>query len=84
MNNIIKYSKANDVSFVLARNDTHILLTIADNGVGFDTQLPRKGIGLHNIASRTDVYNGTLEIDSAPGNGCSMKIRFPYQQSQAV
>lgn len=84
MKNIIKYSKADDVSFVLARNDTHILLTIADNGVGFDTQMPRKGIGLHNIASRTDVYNGTLEIESSPGNGCSMKIRFPYQHSAAV
>jgi signal transduction histidine kinase len=79
MNNIIKYSKANEVNIVLARNEENILLTIADDGVGFDVNSPRKGIGLHNIASRTDVYNGILDIQSSPGNGCIMYIRFPSQ-----
>lgn len=79
MNNIIKYSKANEVNIVLARNEENILLTIADDGVGFDINSPRKGIGLHNIASRTDVYNGILDIQSSPGNGCVMNIRFPFQ-----
>jgi signal transduction histidine kinase len=79
MNNIIKYSKANEVNIVLARNEENILLTIADDGVGFDVNSPRKGIGLHNIASRTDVYNGILDIQSSSGNGCIMYIRFPSQ-----
>jgi PAS domain S-box-containing protein len=79
MNNIIKYSKANEVNIVLARNEENILLTIADDGVGFNVNSPRKGIGLHNIASRTDVYNGILDIQSSPGNGCIMYIRFPSQ-----
>lgn len=79
MNNIIKYSKANEVNIVLARNEENILLTIADDGVGFDVNSPRKGIGLHNIASRADVYNGILDIQSSPGNGCIMYIRFPSQ-----
>jgi PAS domain S-box-containing protein len=83
MNNIIKYSKADEVSIVLGRNENDILLTIADNGVGFDVNLPRKGIGLHNIASRSDVYNGVLEIQSTPGNGCRMQIRFPFKEVQS-
>jgi signal transduction histidine kinase len=84
MNNIIKYSKADEVSIVLARNEQQILLTIADNGVGFDVNLPRKGIGLHNIASRSDVYNGVLDIQSSPGNGCRMQIRFPFKDLQSA
>lgn len=78
MNNIIKYSKADEVLIVLDRNDQHLLLTIADNGIGFDLNMPRKGIGMHNISSRTDVYNGILEINSSPGNGCRINIKFPF------
>ena len=84
MNNIIKYSKADEVSIVLARNEQDILLTIADNGVGFDVSLPRKGIGLHNIASRSDVYNGVLDIQSSPGKGCRIQIRFPFKEVQSA
>ena len=69
---------------MLGRNEQEILLTIADNGVGFDVNLPRKGIGLHNIASRSDVYNGVLDIHSAPGNGCRMQIRFPFKGVQST
>ncbi|MFM9021167.1 MAG: response regulator, partial [Sediminibacterium sp.] len=48
MNNIIKYSKADEVTIILDRNEQHLLLTIADNGIGFDLNMPRKGVGMHN------------------------------------
>jgi PAS domain S-box-containing protein len=82
MNNIIKYSRADEVTIILSRDDQHLLLSIADNGVGFDVNMPRKGIGLHNISSRTDVYNGLLEIKTSPGNGCEIYIKFPYTPLQ--
>jgi PAS domain S-box-containing protein len=84
MNNIIKYSKADEVSIVLARTEEQLLLTIADNGIGFDLNMPRKGVGMHNISSRTDVYNGSLEINTSPGNGCRIHIKFPFSSSPAV
>jgi len=39
---------------------------------------------LHNIASRSDVYNGVLDIQSSPGNGCRMQIRFPFKDLQSA
>lgn len=77
MNNIIKHSKATHVNIELMRNDKMVYLKIADNGVGFDVNQQRKGIGLYNIISRSDLYNGIVDIQSSPGNGCGIYITFP-------
>lgn len=80
MNNIIKYSQATNVNIRLSRADDNISLLITDDGIGFVTTQPRKGIGLHNIISRADLYDGIVDIQSAPGNGCSVSIKFPQKK----
>jgi PAS domain S-box-containing protein len=77
MSNIIKYSKAQNVHVTLGRDTEFVYLDIKDDGVGFDVSQPRKGIGLHNIMSRADVYNGVVNIVSSPGNGCVVNIKIP-------
>ena len=77
MSNIIKYSKAENVNIRLERQNNQVTLEIWDDGVGFELKQPRKGIGLHNIVSRADVYNGIVNIQSSPGNGCKISINFP-------
>jgi len=52
-------------------------LTIADNGVGFDTSQKSKGIGLKNIKSRVDFYSGSMNVISAPGQGCTLEVCIP-------
>ena len=80
MNNIIKHSKATTVNIELLRNQQMIYLKIADNGVGFDVNQQRKGIGIYNIISRSDVYNGIVDIQTLPGNGCGIHITFPLTE----
>lgn len=77
MNNIIKHSKATHVNIELMRNDKMVYLKIADNGLGFEVNQQRKGIGLYNIISRSDLYNGIVDIQTSPGNGCGIYITFP-------
>jgi PAS domain S-box-containing protein len=79
MNNIIKHAKATHVNIELLRDDENIFLKVQDNGIGFDLNQQRKGIGIYNIISRSDLYNGTVDIQTAPGEGCSISIRFPLQ-----
>lgn len=79
MNNIIKHSKATLVNIELARDAHSIILKIADNGIGFDIDQQRKGIGIYNIISRSDLYNGIADIISSPGNGCHIDIIFPLK-----
>lgn len=77
MNNIIKHAQAKNVNIELSRTDDKIRLRVSDDGIGFDPNQQRKGIGIYNIISRADLYNGVAQIDSAPGSGCTITIIFP-------
>jgi two-component system sensor histidine kinase UhpB len=74
INNILKHAEASMVIIKLNTVDDQISLLIADNGKGFDTRARRKGIGIINIISRAQIFNGKVEIDSSPGNGCRLKV----------
>jgi PAS domain S-box-containing protein len=81
MNNIIKHAKAAHVNIELVRNKQFIYLKIHDDGVGFDINQQRKGIGIYNIISRSDLYNGIVDIQTSQGNGCGIYITFPVKES---
>jgi two-component system sensor histidine kinase UhpB len=77
LNNILKYAKSTESTISLSQNKTSIILSISDNGVGFDTYKQIKGIGIANIKSRAAAYNGTADIVSQPGMGCTLTVTFP-------
>ncbi|MGZ8559335.1 MAG: PAS domain-containing sensor histidine kinase, partial [Chitinophagaceae bacterium] len=77
VNNILKHAKATEVVINLTQNEKTIMLTIADNGVGFDTSKKRKGIGVENIRRRALSYNGSAGFVSQPGQGCVLTVTFP-------
>lgn len=81
LNNIVKHAHANNITIVLSSTDREIKIAITDDGKGFDTSLQRKGIGLSNIRSRTELYHGTMEVISSPGEGCRLIISFPRNES---
>ncbi|HSN09388.1 MAG TPA: PAS domain-containing sensor histidine kinase, partial [Hanamia sp.] len=77
MNNISKYAKANTIIIHLREKDNHLGLTILDDGVGFDTTKKGNGIGLRNIQSRVDIYSGSMDLISSPGEGCRLEVKIP-------
>jgi signal transduction histidine kinase len=77
LSNIIKHANARQVNIQLLKEDTQLHLYIEDNGRGFDPEIKRRGIGLSNIQSRTEMLHGQLEVISNPGKGCKLKIIFP-------
>lgn len=77
LNNIIKYANAEKVTIALRREKNSLVLSVSDNGVGFDTSQKVKGIGLKNIRSRVEFYAGKMDIISAPGNGCTLQVYIP-------
>ena len=79
LNNILKYSKANSIEVSLLLVDNSIQLRIYDNGVGFDTKVNRKGIGLNNIKKRAELFSGNFYVKSSPGNGCEINVEIPLQ-----
>ena len=76
MNNILKHAEASLINITLKEYGKKFILTIFDNGKGFDPQIRRRGIGFNNIINRADVFNGKVDIQSAPGQGCMVRVVF--------
>jgi PAS domain S-box-containing protein len=77
LNNILKHANATSVAINLLQDKKSIVLTISDDGIGFDTTKKRKGSGLGNIRSRVASYNGTVDFVSQVGKGCVLSVMFP-------
>ncbi len=63
--NIIKHSHATMAMVQLNFHKKELFITVEDNGIGFDVNVAKKGLGLKNIYSRVQFLNANLEIDSA-------------------
>jgi len=74
LNNILKHAQATTVIIELNKEKEQISLLVKDDGKGFDPRARRKGVGISNIISRAELYNGKVEIDSAPGKGCRLEV----------
>jgi two-component system sensor histidine kinase UhpB len=77
LTNIRKHSGAQKATITLQSVDDNLYLSIKDNGKGFDPEKKARGIGLRNITSRVEFYAGTVNIISAPGEGCTVEIVIP-------
>lgn len=74
--NVNKYSKAERCLIMLLKTGEKITIRIWDNGVGFNTEKAREGIGLKNIRTRTDALDGQLKIISGQGKGTTIEVVF--------
>jgi len=81
LNNILKHAKATRVAISLLQNKNSIILSIIDNGVGFDTHKKGPGIGIANIKNRATKYKGTADLVSQPGEGCVLTVKFPFNDA---
>lgn len=79
--NCAKHAQARTVRVRLRGDSRHLLLTIEDDGVGFDPQalgLPgsNTGSGLLNMRERAAFAGGSFSIESAPGRGTRIRIEI--------
>ena len=81
--NVRKHSDARTVTVSLSITGGYLRLTIADDGRGFDVQeaLRRyelgRGLGLRLMRQRAQLAGGTLDIESAPGKGTTLRFAIP-------
>jgi signal transduction histidine kinase len=75
--NILQHSKAKHVDVCVKFRDAYVRLTIKDDGIGFDATQTRRGIGLSNIYERSRFYNGTVDLHTSPGKGCTLIVNMP-------
>ncbi len=84
LTNVRKHSRATAVSIMFERDDNELRAMVADNGQGFDiTHLPSVGrprFGLSTMRERAEAVEGSLSIDTAPGQGTKVEVRMPVSQ----
>lgn len=75
LNNVIKHSKAQNVTIHLIQSGQTLLMKIEDDGVGFDfDQIGEGGLGLKTMQERAQSLHADLTIHSAPGKGTHITV----------
>jgi len=77
LQNCKKHAEASKVMIVFSVHKKNVFLNITDNGIGFDTTISKKGIGLHNLQERVEELKGELAISSKVGLGTETNIQIP-------
>ena len=86
LTNVARHAQAASVSVQLERSRERILLTVADDGVGFDIDHLRKSapaasaLGLRGMEERALAVGGHIEIDSGSGRGTHVRATFPLKR----
>jgi signal transduction histidine kinase/Tfp pilus assembly protein PilF len=87
INNVIKYSGCSDINVQLVQHLQELVITIEDNGEGFDMSnlMLSQGNGWKNIQSRLAMIHGHIDIDTIPGRkGTTAVITVPGLAAQAA
>lgn len=79
LNNIVKHSRANEVLVAVALENSNMLISLKDNGHGFDTdKIGEPGNGLLNIQKRMKAVGGSAAISSIMGQGTEIILNIPF------
>ncbi len=79
LTNAVRYAAACALTLTLARVGNHLVLTVTDDGTGFDVDAAADsgGFGLLGMRERAELANGQFRIDSGPGAGTSVHLTIP-------
>ena len=80
LQNCNKYANANTIKVAFKSEINHMVLSISDDGVGFNAKRAKDGIGLHNIQYRAAECKGIVTLKSAKGEGTLLIIKIPIDQ----
>jgi PAS domain S-box-containing protein len=80
LRNIIKHSMCTDIAISVFVFHNRLHMRIADNGVGFEVNDVKKGIGLANMKRRTELFSGIFYINTSRGKGCEVMIIIPVEK----
>ncbi|TCP56537.1 signal transduction histidine kinase [Tamaricihabitans halophyticus] len=77
LSNIRKHARPSTVQLRLTHTESTVLLSVADDGAGFDADRPSAGYGLPGIRARVAQIGGQLRVHSSPGQGTELEVEVP-------
>ncbi len=83
--NALKHAEATEISVDLKLDGDKIVVTIQDNGIGFDVNVRKdQSFGLIGMKERVGLLNGTIQVQSTPNKGTYILIRIPIHEQEGV
>jgi PAS domain S-box-containing protein len=80
LTNIARHANARNVDVQLGFSESHWLLSIRDDGTGFDDKAGKQtGIGLIGMKERVEILGGAFNLTTAPGAGVLVEVRVPAE-----
>jgi signal transduction histidine kinase len=83
LRNTTRHAKAKTVAIHVTNTPGDLVLTIADNGQGFDAELDRtsNGLGMISMRERARLLGGRIDILSQPGHGTTVRLTVPFNKT---
>ncbi|PQJ80940.1 hypothetical protein BTO18_06815 [Polaribacter porphyrae] len=84
INNILKHSKASNAIIKLKEENNELIISITDDGIGFDkTKInDKEGLGINQIDARIQMMKGTFHIESALNKGTNIFVKLPIVEKE--
>lgn len=81
LTNIVRHAQAKSASILIEKHGDTVRAIVEDDGIGFDvnTNQGELHLGLLGMRERAELLNGTLTIESTPGQGTSIFIQIPLR-----
>jgi signal transduction histidine kinase len=85
LTNVVRHAQAGHVDVLLQQNDAGVILTIEDDGAGFDPDAMRSAeqMGVLGMRERCEMLGGSLIVESSPGGGTTVVAEVPYGHSNS-
>ncbi|HFC09133.1 MAG TPA: hypothetical protein ENJ54_04645, partial [Chloroflexi bacterium] len=80
LSNTVRHAHARRVEIEARAMGKHLVVTIRDDGQGFQLHGIERGYGLRNMYDRARLLGGTLTIDTAPGQGTTITLSAPLEE----
>ncbi|MGG5257747.1 sensor histidine kinase [Phycicoccus avicenniae] len=77
LSNVRRHATARRVDLALAYEPERVVLTVTDDGCGFDVVADRQGFGLDGVRARAEQVGGDVGLTSAPGSGTTLRLEVP-------
>ena len=82
--NIDQHAQAQQITVQIEQEEQQFVVRVQDNGIGFDNNRTRRGIGLRNIKNRAEDLGGSVSVVSEVGVGTSLTCVCPLGKEQTI
>jgi len=84
LSNALRHADATSIQLRVEIDDDGVLLDVEDDGRGFEPDSVEGGYGLDNMAERASQIGSELHIETSPGNGTTVSLRWRFAEATVV